>query len=174
MPRHFTASTCLRCWTCAFRAIFGTTDGPLSTWLGEQVHWFVKLVRQELLQDADRLGLFDTETPTFEAPAMQPAATQTPRVHACKFRLGLVDLVSVIRQAHSAAWALRRVNCFFFPAAAITFDRYVIAVHRQMLEDVAVAFAQVSPLQFPKFPFFARLPKTRVQTSGTASSYSSL
>ncbi|CDI79536.1 Conserved oligomeric Golgi complex component 8,related, related [Eimeria praecox] len=33
-------------------------------------------------------------------------------------------------------------QCYFFPVVALTFDRYVIAVHQQRLEGIAAAFAR--------------------------------
>ncbi|CDJ52936.1 hypothetical protein, conserved [Eimeria brunetti] len=129
-----------------YRAIFGSTDGRLSAWLSEQVHWFVKLVEKELLR---RSGLADSDSedftgtrPSLNLAAVEAAITQTNLRSASKSRVGLLDLATIFRQVHNAASAFRRVQCYFFPLVALIFDRYVIAVHRQRLEDIAVAFGR--------------------------------
>ena len=104
----------------------------------------MKLLNQELLQDIAGTGALDAldgGSSAFEPVAVEAVVAQTSR--EWRFRVGLLDLATLFRQAYSAAWALRRVQCFFFPAVALTFDRYVVAVHKQTLEGIAMAFGQV-------------------------------
>ncbi|CDJ30444.1 LOW QUALITY PROTEIN: uncharacterized protein EMH_0058180 [Eimeria mitis] len=129
-----------------YRAIFGSTDGRLSAWLAEQVHWFVKLLDKELLQrteisepvDGDSIGA----RASLDLAAVEAGVTQKNVRPVPKFRVGLLDLATILRQVHTAATAFRRVQCYFFPVAALTFDRYVVAMHRRRLEEIAAAFAR--------------------------------
>ncbi|KAL8452703.1 hypothetical protein Emed_001267 [Eimeria media] len=79
-----------------------------------------------------------------ESPACAHAAPSksTDKVIHSEFPVGMVDLANVLRQAYSAACALRRVQCFFFPSVAAVFERYVIAMHQNTLNKVATAFTQ--------------------------------
>ncbi|KAL8446835.1 hypothetical protein Emag_004596 [Eimeria magna] len=118
-------------------------DEPLSAWLVEQVHWFVKLVELKLLLGTARgaLEVLDGESSAC-THAADSTATPADSERHFEFPVGMVDLANAFRQAHSAAWALRRVQCFFFPSVALIFERYVIAVHENTLNRVATAFAQ--------------------------------
>lgn len=128
------------------RAIFGSTDGSLSGWLADQVHWFVKLVQQELTQGISNSVLFkdfDGENCRFESVDLKTVTEQSRQVHESNFPVSLFDLATVFRHSYGAAYALRRLQCYFFPAVAMAFDHYILAVHRDTLEATAVAFAQV-------------------------------
>ncbi|CDJ67021.1 hypothetical protein, conserved [Eimeria necatrix] len=128
-----------------YRAIFGKTDGRLSTWLAEQVHWFVKLLNQELLKSSSKnvaVESFESGRSSIDIAAVEALANQTSVQPPSNFRLGLLDLATVFRQTYNAATAFRRVQCYFFPVVAFTFDRYVVAVHRQTIECIAAAFAR--------------------------------
>lgn len=128
------------------RAIFGSTDGPLSAWLADQVHWFVRLVQQELTQGISNTVPFkalDGGDCRLEPADLKTITGQTVQAHESKFRVSLLDLATVFRHSYSAAYTLRRLHCYFFPAVALAFDRYILAMHRDVLEATAVAFAQV-------------------------------
>ena len=130
----------------ANRAIFGSTDGRLSAWLAEQVHWFVALVDKELLQRsgiADSADDFKGIGPLLDLAALEASVAQANLRNVPNFRVGLLDLATIFRQVYNAASAFRRVQCYFFPVVALAFDRYVAAVHRQRVEGIAVAFSQV-------------------------------
>lgn len=130
----------------ACRAIFGSTDERLSAWLADQVHWFVKLAEKELLQ---RTGIIDSEDdfkgirPSLDLAAAEAGVPQTNLRSVPKCTVGLLDLATIFRQVFNAASAFCRVHAYFFPVVAITFERYVVAVHRQRLEAIAAAFARV-------------------------------
>ncbi|KAL8274678.1 hypothetical protein Esti_001393 [Eimeria stiedai] len=126
-----------------YRTIFGTIDGPLSAWLVEQVYWFVKLVELRLLHGTAHgaLEVLDGESSAL-AHATESTATPAGSERLSEFPVKLADLANVFRHAYSAAWALHRVQCFFFPSVAMIFERYVIAMHKHTLDKVATAFEQ--------------------------------
>ncbi|KAL8433227.1 hypothetical protein ACSSS7_004012 [Eimeria intestinalis] len=118
-------------------------DGRLSAWLVEQVHWYVKLVESTILHGTAYRALqaIDEESSAFShaaGVADKPAGSE----RLFEFPVGLADLANVFRQAHSAACALQRVQCFFFPSVAWIFECYVIIMHKNTLDKVATAFAQ--------------------------------
>ncbi|KAL8425066.1 hypothetical protein Efla_001455 [Eimeria flavescens] len=149
-----------------YRALFGDMDELLSAWVAEQVHWFVKLLQRRLLQGTSRGGVpsgaFDMGSIDFEAVAEYSKFASLNSEHMSPFPLGLVDLAPVFRQAYSAALALGRVQCYFFPSAAFIFERYLIAFHKHTLNKVAAAFAQsLDEYDFaPSVAYFSVLAST--------------
>lgn len=128
------------------------------------MHWFVKLLNQELLKSSSKnvaVESFESGRSSIDIAAVEALANQTSVQPPSNFRLGLLDLATVFRQTYNAATAFRRVQCYFFPVVAFTFDRYVVAVHRQTIECIAAAFARVRSRTVPKGEPPVGMPNSR-------------
>lgn len=114
-------------------AIFGQSDGHLCIWLENQIQWFLALLR-DCLQLCR--GLQADAVCASALPAGEGAREAAPL-------FDLQDVAVLYRQTHAASLALRRVQCGFFPAAALIFDAYVVAFHWRVLAETERAFVQV-------------------------------
>lgn len=125
-----------------YKALFPQEDGPLGTWLSEQIAWLTGLLRAHLLPPRSQKASPASPQSAGASVARSPAAGGTLGAmggwgHGSGVRIDATSLATILRQCHIASSTLKRLGGYFFPAIAGIFEARM-EHHVCELLDVAV------------------------------------
>jgi len=124
-----------------YKALFPQDDGPLGTWLGEQIAWLTGLLQAHLLpQRAD--GRLQTGPQPGQGGAAAKAMASASAVWGpgAAARIDATSLATILRQCHIASSTLKRLGGHFFPAVAGIFEARMEHHVCEMLDVALLTF----------------------------------